>query len=248
MVFEHHSIRDRVRLAMVFAWRFALLRIIAAALCPSFKMRYPVEWMADENFNHYLHLVGRTGFKSVNAGRHWMLMQLLRLTSNVPGDTAECGVLHGATSYLIASSTEGAGKTHHLFDSFQGLSPPDAGDGSLWRGNDLASDAGHAKQLLSRFDNVAFHEGWIPSRFSDVEDRQFSFVHIDVDLYQPTHDSIVFFYSRLSPGAVVVCDDYGFTTCPGATRAFDEFLSDKPEKMLALSDGGGFFIKGTRTG
>jgi len=124
---------------------------------------------------------------------------------------------------------------------------PDAGDGSHWRGNDLSSDTSHAKQFLSRFNNVEFHDGWIPSRFSDVEDKNFSFVHIDVDLYQPTHDSIVFFYSRLSPGAIVVCDDYGFTTCPGATRAFDEFLSDKPEKMLALPDGGGFFIKGTRT-
>jgi hypothetical protein len=27
----------------------------------------------------------------------------------------------------------------------------------------------------------------------------------------------------------------------------DDFLSDKPEKMVALSDGGGFMIKGVHT-
>ena len=30
----------------------------------------------------------------------------------------------------------------------------------------------------------------------------------------------------------------------GATRAIDDYLTDKPEKMIALSGGGGFLIKG----
>ena len=72
---------------------------------------------------------------------------------------------------------------------------------------------------------------------------RFSFVHIDVDLYDPTKDSISFFYDRLNADGIIVCDDYGFTTCPGATRACNEFLENKPEKMIALSGGGGFLIK-----
>jgi hypothetical protein len=36
-------------------------------------------------------------------------------------------------------------------------------------------------------------------------------------------------------------------TCPGATKAIEEFLRDKPEKMLFLPDGGGFFVKGVAT-
>ena len=36
-------------------------------------------------------------------------------------------------------------------------------------------------------------KGWIPSRFEEVKDKNFSFVHIDVDLYQPTLDSLNFF-------------------------------------------------------
>ena len=59
---------------------------------------------------------------------------------------------------------------------------------------------------------------------------------------------MAFFYPRLVPGGIVVCDDYGFPTCPGATSAVDEFLADKPEKMLSLASGGGFAIKGIATG
>jgi len=46
---------------------------------------------------------------------------------------------------------------------------------------------------------------------------------------------------------VIICDDYGFTSCPGATKAIDQFLKNKKEKMISLSGGGGFLIKGTET-
>ena len=78
--------------------------------------------------------------------------------------------------------------------------------------------------------------------------KQFSFVHVDVDLEQPTRDSIEFFYDRLTIGAIFLCDDYACTTCPGATAVIDEYLKAKPEKMIRLPGGGGFFIKGTKTG
>ena len=102
------------------------------------------------------------------------------------------------------------------------------------------------KRVLARFPNVAYHPGWIPERFSAVTDKTFSFVHIDVDIYQPTKDSIEFFYPRLATGGILMCDDYGFSNCPGATQAIDDFLRDKPEKAIALTDGGGFIIKGSQ--
>jgi len=241
---------DRLRLLLTHGIRFTMLRFIAAALSPKFRMRYPAEWMADENFNAYLRLVGEAApLKSIGASRHWMLYQLLRLTENVPGDTAECGVYRGAGSYLIAAFVERArgAKAHHLFDSFEGLSAPQGGDGPLWRQGDLSAAADSAMQLLARFSHVQCHPGWIPSRFPEVAGHSFSFVHIDVDLYEPTRDSIAFFYPRLAPGAVVLCDDFGMPTCPGATKAIEEFLRDKPEKMLFLPDSGGFFVKGVTT-
>jgi hypothetical protein len=178
-----------------------------------------------------------------------MLWQLIRLTSEVRGSTAECGVFEGSSSWVICSAIEGSGRTHHLFDSFEGLSPPQSVDGVHWHSGDLAAGEQVVADNLRPFETmIAFHKGWIPERFHEVEDEEFAFVHIDVDLHQPTFDSIAFFYPRLSPGAVLLCDDYGCTTCPGATLAIDSYLADKPEKMIALDAGGGFFLKGVPTG
>jgi hypothetical protein len=178
-----------------------------------------------------------------------MVYQLLRMTESIPGDTAECGVYRGASSFLICKFIENSAfsKTHHVFDSFEGLSEPVALDGEHWRKNDLQADLADTQRTLSSFGNVEFHKGWIPNRFFEVADRRFSFVHVDVDIYEPTRDSMAFFYPRMSEGGVILCDDYGFKSCPGATKAVDDFLDEKPEKMIALSDGGGFLVKGMPT-
>ena len=88
--------------------------------------------------------------------------------------------------------------------------------------------------------------GWIPSRFADVSAERFAFVHIDVDLYQPTRDSLTFFYERMLPGGIVLCDDYGFASCPGALRAMDEFFAGRPETIIHLPTGQGMAIIGGR--
>ena len=85
--------------------------------------------------------------------------------------------------------------------------------------------------------------GLIPSRFPELDERSFSFVHIDVDLYQPTFDSIAFFYPRMIQGGLILCDDYGFTSCPGAKKAIDEFMADKPECVVQLPTGQALILK-----
>lgn len=182
--------------------------------------------------------------------RRFILHSMARAAASLPGDTAECGVLAGASSFLICSAMAGRGKSHHVFDSFEGLSAPGAEDrptdptAYAWAEQDLAVPLEVVTRNLARFDQVHYHQGWIPTRFADVADRRFCFVHVDVDLHQPTADSLAFFYPRLVPGGVLLCDDYGYSTCPGAHRAFDELVADKPEgRVVHLSSGQGFIIK-----
>ena len=47
----------------------------------------------------------------------------------------------------------------------------------------------------------------------------------------------MFFYPRMEEGAVMIFDDYGFTTCPGAKKAVDEFFTNKKEKPIYLPTG-----------
>jgi O-methyltransferase len=227
--------------------RLDALATLSLWLFKDYRLTWPqMEWWNDADFNDYLRRFGEE--RGFNTHRKWALWQLLRLTTAVEGDTAECGVFEGASSWLICTSNADLGRKHHLFDSFEGISAPGSADGTFWRRGDLsASEVLVARNLAPFVGSIEFHRGWIPTRFADVSELRFSFVHIDVDLFQPTRDSISFFYDRMNPGAVVLCDDYAFSTCPGATRAIDAFLADKPEKMLSLPDGGGFFIKGCVT-
>ncbi len=227
--------------------RVAILRAFANRVFPDYRLTWPqMGWWHDAEFNAYLDRFDERG--GFNTHRRWTLWQLLRLVTAVEGDTAECGVYKGASSWLICTATNGQGRVHHLFDSFEGLSAPEAADGMHWKAGALSAGEDIVRDNLRPFaDRLVFHKGWIPTRFGEVEDRRFAFVHVDVDLRQPTLDSLEFFYSRLAPGAVLLCDDYACTTCPGATEAIDRFLGDKPEKMVSLDAGGGFFIKGIPT-
>ena len=226
--------------------RFILLARIAAILCPDYPMKWPqLDWIHSPEFRTYLDRFGESN--SFNTERRWTLMQLTRMAQGVPGDTAECGAFQGAGSYLICMANERT-RMHHVFDSFEGLSAPGVNDGGYWSAGGFATPEAVVIENLRDFDgHYQLHKGWIPAKFPSVAGNQFAFVHIDVDLYQPTADSIAFFYPRMPPGAVLVCDDYGSATCPGASNAIDEFLADKPEKMIELPCGSGFMIKGVET-
>ena len=226
--------------------RFKLLRKVGKVVLPGYRFKWPqLDWWNNKQFNAYLTQFDE--IKGANTDRRWMLYQLLRLIETVPGDTAECGVYKGASSWLICKASQGSQmqqRTHYMFDSFQGLSSPGDNDGSHWTEGDLSYGNENVRNNLRGLDAYSLHPGWIPDRFKDIDNKRFCFVHIDVDLYQPTRDSIAFFYPRMNTGGIIVCDDYSFSSCPGATQAVDEFLADKPEKMLSMPCGGGFFVKG----
>lgn len=227
---------------------FRALARLSLRLVPGYRLTWPqLAWFQSPSLVPVLQLYGEAaGF---NSHRRLALQQLLRLTAGVSGDTAECGVYLGCGSHIILQSNQRSSlaREHFVFDSFEGLSNPSGKDGAYWKVHDLSVAEHTVKQNLSGFERVTYCKGWIPDRFDDVRDRRFSFVHVDVDLYEPTLASIRFFYDRLNPGGVFVCDDYGFLTCPGATLAVDEYLSGKPEKMVTLPGGGGFFVKGCVT-
>lgn len=228
---------------------FRILSLLGKRLTPHYKFTWPeLKWFDDIELNKTLKIFDEShGF---NSHRRLMISQLIRLTEAVPGETAECGVYKGCGSFLIldANKMSKQKRTHHIFDSFEGLSHPEKNDGEYWTKSDLFIPIEVVKKNLSAFENVKYYKGWIPDRFNDLDvEVQFSFVHVDVDLYKPTYASISFFYDRLSKGGVFICDDYGFLTCPGATEAIDKFLETKKEKMITLPGGGGFFIKDTLT-
>ncbi len=188
--------------------------------------------------------------------RHYILHQMAQHAISNKGDFAECGCWKGQSAYLIASileENEFEGE-FHIFDSFEGLSDLSSDDGNERRkltrvGMEAQrkwfdSTEEEVSKNLSEFEFVTLYKGWIPDRFSEVREKTFSFVHLDVDLYQPYVDSLKFFYPRLVDGGVICLDDYGLTQFPGAKAALEEFLRDKTYNLfLEMPTGGAFLIK-----
>ncbi|MCP5151350.1 MAG: class I SAM-dependent methyltransferase [Ectothiorhodospiraceae bacterium] len=226
---------------------YHLAETLSTAIYPHFKFsEFGRSWLDDAAFvDCYRRFMDPGNWHSLD--RKYTLDQLLRLALRVPGDCAECGVYTGMSSYLICRRLAAAGgsspRHHHAFDSFEGLSAPDDRDGDYWQAGAMAVSEQAVHAALAEFDNYTTHRGWIPERFADVADRQFAFVHVDVDLYQPTLDSLAFFYPRLAAGGVILMDDYGFDSCPGARAAADEYFATVGEPVVELTTGQAMVLK-----
>ena len=180
--------------------------------------------------------------------RKYNLNELFKLTSHLPGDVVECGVYKGGSAFFLARHIAESARNKRLclFDSFEGLSLPAAIDGHHWSAGDLSSTIEEVRAALAPLGPlpfVEFYRGWIPERFPEVADRCFCFVHIDLDLYQPTLDAISFFYPRMEAGGIILLDDYGFESCPGVTAAIDQYMSGKPEPVVNLASGGALIVR-----
>ena len=178
--------------------------------------------------------------------RFHTLLELLSRSFPLEGESAECGCYRGMSSYLMCSRLRQqepsfSGKTYHIFDSFQGLSAPTFDDDVpddhpnaqslriMTTAGFFSAPLSTVKQNLQEFPDIAFHPGWIPFCFWGLPDSRYRFVHLDVDLYDPTLESLEYFHPRMARGGIIVSDDYGW---PGARRAIDEFCA---ERGIALS-------------
>jgi hypothetical protein len=151
-------------------------------------------------------------------------------TAKIPGDIAEVGVFRGGTARVICEAK--GDRALHLFDTFEGLPEPGEID-SVFRKGEYACSLESVRSYLEGLPRVQFYKGYFPATGEPVKDRLFSFVHLDVDLYESSAQALAFFYPRMSPGAVIISHDY--VEFPGVRNAFDEFFADKPEPVVEMS-------------
>jgi len=197
----------------------------------------------DREFDRaYRRAAEATGTPPTPLSRRSRFYELYRLLGEVlplEGDIAECGCFRGLSSHVMLSRLKQAapdftGRNYHIFDSFEGLSEPSAedmatGDGAaaqtiraVCRPGWFAASIETVRRGLAEFPDVSYHPGWIPASLEGLPERRYRFVHLDLDLHDPTLGGLEYFYPRLVPGAILVCDDYDW---PGERKAIETFCA-----------------------
>ena len=86
--------------------------------------------------------------------------------------------------------------------------------------------------------------GYFSHTLNTLPDSYFSFVHLDCDIYDSYKQTLEYFYYRMSPGGIILLDEYNDPPWPGCNIAVDEFLVGKPEKLslIAMDNHEKYFI------
>jgi O-methyltransferase len=176
----------------------------------------------------------------------------------VPGAFAECGVWLGGSvlAMLLALQEEGAApRDVYVYDTFEGMTEPtehdvsryerparEAWDAALQAGRrafpeffeheGFTEDGVRATLLSSGYPEERLH--LVRGRVEDTVPRrapeQLALLRLDTDWYASTRHELEHLYPRLSPGGVLIVDDYGHWE--GARRAVDEYFATQAEPLL----------------
>lgn len=182
------------------------------------------------------------------------LVDALRyITKNaIPGAILECGVWKGGSMMAAAQTLRlinAADRELYLFDTFDGMTPPTDADVDLF-GDDAASvmkllpkegspvwayspeaevranmaSTGYPSQL------VHFVRGSVMDTLPQQAPERIALLRLDTDFYDSTKHELETLVSRVSPGGVLIIDDYGHWR--GSRKATDEFFDHYPFPVL----------------
>jgi len=163
--------------------------------------------------------------------RLWILWQAVRNTAALELPILEGGSYRGGSAWFLAYAVrERLGRELPLdaVDTFEGhpsesITAQDHEYHGAGRFGNVSYE--RVREYLSDFALATVHKGEFSAVAPTLEHERYGLVHLDMDLYLPTREGLAFCASRLSPGGVVVVDDFGSPKSPGIQQAVEEFLA-----------------------
>lgn len=178
-----------------------------------------------------------------NFARVLYLSEIYKKIVEVPGVVIEAGVLYGSTtsSFLnLRSIYEPYNHTRRIvsFDTFEGFVDVTSKDPSQVGIGDYATSEGWLDQLenilnlneqISPLNHLKKYEiikgdisETLPIWLNENPGVTVALLHLDLDLYEPTLNTLDHLQSRLVRGSVIAFDEFSDKSWPGETIAFLE--------------------------
>lgn len=186
-------------------------------------------WAVDDDFLEVWDKVNTHTLTDI--WRCYELYQLVREVSDIPGDILEVGVWRGGTGATLAAAAKKWKPDARVWlcDTFTGVVKAGDNDASYSGGEHADTSADAVRRLLGSLDldNVDILPGIFPEETGGtLESNVISLCHIDVDVYQSASDIVSWVLPKMARDAVLVFDDYGFSSCNGITRLVDDLRAD----------------------
>ncbi len=161
-------------------------------------------------------MIGRVRMENLRGAVEYVLQE------NIPGDFIETGVWRGGACILMRALLVAYGVTDRVVwcaDSFEGLPKPDAQRYPADAGDQhhtfapLAVSLDEVKANFAHYalldDQVRFLKGWFKDTLPGAPIERLAILRLDGDMYESTMDGLNALYAKVSPGGVVIVDDYG---------------------------------------
>ena len=202
-----------------------------------------VDPLSDPIFGELWGELRRTRTTLLYYDRLYVLYQALQHVIAVhpaPVEVLEVGVYRGGSTWFLASAGErmAPGSVHiTAVDTFEGHSELDLGPegegphkpGKFGKGTSVSA----VRDYLSHL-HVEVIQGRIQDVAAKVTADPIALVHIDVDIYEPMAFTLGLVAGRMATGGIIVADDYGSVTCPGARQSVDEFCEAQAGRFFKL--------------
>jgi O-methyltransferase len=168
------------------------------------------------------------------------------LKAKIPGAFVECGVFRGGSTMAVMLALMEHGvidRDFYLYDTFSGFPLPDEVDRyydgrsaieewhekkrneneSGWLVSTLEETRANVISTGYPVERMTFVKGMVEETIPSVVPEQIAFLRLDTDFYVSTRHELIQLYDRISPGGILIIDDYG--AFQGARKAVEEFFA-----------------------
>jgi len=171
--------------------------------------------------------------------------------SRLEGDFAEFGVNTGILSSMILKTTDVSafGKKFFLFDTFEGIPEDMASEKELAHTRELnkryypTSILEETKAVFAPFENVEFIVGRLPETIKGSGIKKIAYASIDLNSVAAEMAVIEEIWDMMTPGAMIVLDDYGFAGHEEQNQAWNAFAAANGRMILAVPTGQGILMR-----